>query len=142
MGIYFDHDQQQTQYPTQDSYEQADQLPQQETHVITSNIKKPRKNLYILIGIIVALIVVALASYFVFSYYKSEEKKANEKKALILLAESNKNINNPMVNSATSTLVDSLTGESKISNTDDSSIATDISGTTTNIGSSIDENSF
>lgn len=142
MGIYLDNDQQQTQYPKQTSDEQVGQLPQQEIHVITNKIKKPRKNLYILIGIIVTLIIVALTSYFVYSYYKSEEKKANEKKALILLAESNKKINNPAVNLTTSTLVDSLASESKITNTDDSSIATDISETTTNIGGSIDENSF
>ena len=135
-------DQQQTQYPTQNDDEQFDQAPMQEIQVITHKLKKPHKNLYVLIGIIVALIIVAVASYFVFSYYKSEEKIANDKKAAILLAESNKKVSNPAVNLATSTLTDSLSSESKITNTDDSAIATGINGTTGSIGGSIDENSF
>jgi len=104
------------------------------TGVISSNPKKSRKKLYLIIGLAVA--IVAVVGYFTYNYVSQRIADSNKKVPVIVIPK------NPQVDAATSTLTGGLGGEATITNTDDSKLATDISGTTTTIGDSINENNF
>lgn len=99
-----------------------------------STPKKSRKKLYLIIGLAIA--ITAVVGYFTYNYIN--QRIADSKKVVPVKVIPN----NPVVDATANTLTNGLAGEYTITNTDDSKLATDISGTKATIGGSIDENSF
>ena len=105
--------------------------------------KKSNKKLFVIIGIIVAVFIVALAGYFVYSYYNPTAKTTGTKETSSAKTTTiNEKDRNPTVTAASAILTDNVTGESVLTNTNDTSVASDVSNAAGNVGDSINENNF
>ena len=97
----------------------------------------PHRKLWITIGILIALTVVIILTYMDLSQNDKTAKTTTPTKSVSVGATSNASVND-----LTSTMTQGASGESAITNTDDSSAPASMNQSASNVGASVNENNF
>lgn len=102
-------------------------------------VKKSKKKLIIIVAIVAIVVAVAIA-YAV--YVINQPAKTSDKTDDTKNTAQSETTDNPTINSAKSLLTDIYTSESKLADTDQSSLANEVSSASSGVEGSVDENSF
>jgi hypothetical protein len=102
--------------------------------------KKSQKKLYIIIGIVVVVIIVAVIGYLVLINKKPAVTPADNGKNGTTTASNT--TDNSTVGLITSVLTSNASGETKVTNTDESNLSSDANNVAGSLGDSVNENNI